>query len=90
MPTFIDDGVVVNESLAALLYLQDKYPEPSLLPNTVEKRALVCTSLLDSSDEGVNEQPGSIMCVNWFLAGSCQLPKACSQVFTNFGPVLRA
>lgn len=42
VPTFVDeDGVVVNESLAALLYLQDKYPSPSLLPATVEKRALV-------------------------------------------------
>ncbi|EIE19038.1 glutathione S-transferase [Coccomyxa subellipsoidea C-169] len=41
VPTFLDDGVVVNESLAALLYLQDKYPEPSLLPATIEGRALV-------------------------------------------------
>ncbi len=41
VPTFLDDGVVVNESLAALLYLQDKYPQPSLLPATIEGRALV-------------------------------------------------
>ena len=44
VPTFVDDdGVVVNESLAALLYLQDKYPQPSLLPATIEGRALVRT-----------------------------------------------
>lgn len=41
VPTFVDGDVVVNESLAALLYIQDKYPSPSLLPATVEGRALV-------------------------------------------------
>lgn len=49
VPTFVDDGVVVNESLAILLYLQDKYPQPSLLPATIEGRALVC-SMPDRSD----------------------------------------
>ena len=49
VPTFVDDGVVVNESLATLLYLQDKYPQPSLLPATIEGRALVC-SRPDRSD----------------------------------------
>ncbi len=41
VPTFVDGDVVVNESLAALLYIQDKYPSPSLLPVTIEGRALV-------------------------------------------------
>ena len=42
VPTFVDDGIVVNESLAALLYIQDKYPTPPLLPASIEGRALVC------------------------------------------------
>ena len=41
VPTFVDDGIVVNESLAILLYLQDKYPQPTLLPASIEGRALV-------------------------------------------------
>ncbi len=41
VPTFVDDGTVVNESLAILLAFQDKYPTPSLLPVTIEGRALV-------------------------------------------------
>ncbi|KAK9904687.1 hypothetical protein WJX75_000588 [Coccomyxa subellipsoidea] len=48
VPTFVDDGVVVNESLAILLYLQDKYPQPSLLPATIEGRALVYQRMQES------------------------------------------
>nr|AAC50036.1 glutathione S-transferase [Coccomyxa sp. PA] len=50
VPTFVDGDVVVNESLAALLYIQDKYPSPSLLPATVEGRALVYQRLQESSN----------------------------------------
>lgn len=33
VPTFVDDdGTVVNESLAAVLYLDKRYPEPALIP----------------------------------------------------------
>ncbi|BDA49420.1 Glutathione S-transferase A [Coccomyxa sp. Obi] len=50
VPTFVDDGVVVNESLAALLYIQDKYPSPPLLPASSEGRALVYQRLQESSN----------------------------------------
>ena len=42
VPTFSDKGTVVNESLAILLYLEDAYPEPSLMPGSAKGRALVC------------------------------------------------
>lgn len=32
LPTFKDGSIVVNDSLAALLYLEDAYPEPPLSP----------------------------------------------------------
>jgi glutathione S-transferase len=41
VPTFKDGDIVVNESLAILLYLEDAYPEPSLLPKDKKDRALV-------------------------------------------------
>lgn len=50
VPTLVDDGVVVNESLAALLYIQDKYPTPSLLPASIEGRALVYQRMQESSN----------------------------------------
>jgi glutathione S-transferase len=41
VPTFNDNGIIVNESLAALLYLEEAYPSPTLMPGTPGDRALV-------------------------------------------------
>ena len=41
MPVLVDGDIVVCESLAALLYLDDAYPEHSLLPSGRKERALV-------------------------------------------------
>ncbi|XP_057531433.1 glutathione S-transferase zeta class-like isoform X3 [Amaranthus tricolor] len=40
VPVLIDDGIVVSDSLAILMYLEDKYPENQLLPIDPCKRAL--------------------------------------------------
>ena len=32
VPAFKDGSVIVNESIAALFYLEQKYPNPSLMP----------------------------------------------------------
>ncbi|KAK9815491.1 hypothetical protein WJX72_004567 [[Myrmecia] bisecta] len=52
LPTFDDNGVVVNESIAALQYLEEAYPEPALLPQALPKRALV----LQRTHEALNIQ----------------------------------
>ena len=41
MPALVDGDVVVCESLAALLYLENAYPEHRLLPSGRKERALV-------------------------------------------------
>ena len=45
VPTFNDNGIVVNESLAILLYLEEAYPSPTLMPGTPGQRAQVCPAL---------------------------------------------
>ena len=41
MPALVDGDVVVCESLAALLHLDNAYPEHPLLPSGRKERALV-------------------------------------------------
>ena len=41
VPTLVDGDIIVGESLAALLYLDDAYPEHPLLPSSKKERALV-------------------------------------------------
>lgn len=40
VPTLVDDGIAIGQSLAILEYLEEKYPQRSLLPTTPVKRAL--------------------------------------------------
>ncbi|KMT00093.1 hypothetical protein BVRB_1g019170 [Beta vulgaris subsp. vulgaris] len=40
VPVLVDDGVVVSDSLAILMYLEDRYPENPLLPADPCRRAL--------------------------------------------------
>lgn len=40
-PTFRDGEVIVNESMAAMQYLEEAYPEVPLLPKSVPERAVV-------------------------------------------------
>jgi maleylacetoacetate isomerase len=39
VPTLVDDGLVLGQSLAIIEYLDEKYPVPSLLPAAAEARA---------------------------------------------------
>lgn len=39
VPTLIDDTVTLTQSMAILEYLEDKYPNPALLPDALTKRA---------------------------------------------------
>ena len=41
VPALIDEDLVLGQSLAILEYLEEKYPEPALLPKNIEKRAQV-------------------------------------------------
>ncbi|KAJ8450151.1 hypothetical protein Cgig2_033345 [Carnegiea gigantea] len=40
VPVLVDDGVVVSDSLAILMYLEDKYPQNQLLPTDPRRRAV--------------------------------------------------
>ena len=39
VPTLVDEGVAIGQSLAILEYLQEKYPKPSLLPHRALEKA---------------------------------------------------
>jgi glutathione S-transferase len=41
IPTLVDDNVVVYESTAIIEYLNDEYPEPPLMPESSDVRAMV-------------------------------------------------
>ncbi|XP_020881100.1 glutathione S-transferase Z2 isoform X2 [Arabidopsis lyrata subsp. lyrata] len=40
VPALVDGDVVINDSFAIIMYLDDKYPEPPLLPSDLHKRAV--------------------------------------------------
>ena len=41
VPTLVDTGTKISQSLAILEYLEEKYPSPSLLPQDINNRAWV-------------------------------------------------
>lgn len=41
VPTIVDDGFVLHESNAILMYLEDQHPEPALIPGGAKARAEV-------------------------------------------------
>lgn len=41
VPTLVDEGVTFGQSMAILEYLNEKYPEPPLLPQDLQERAWV-------------------------------------------------
>jgi len=41
VPTIVDDGVTIGQSIAILEYLEEKYPQRTLLPSETSGRALV-------------------------------------------------
>ena len=41
VPTLIDDTFSLSQSLSILEYLDEKYPEPALLPKQIQQRALI-------------------------------------------------
>ena len=41
VPTLLDGNIVICESVAALFYLEDAYPEHKLLPSDKKERAVV-------------------------------------------------
>ncbi|AEC05573.1 glutathione S-transferase zeta 1 [Arabidopsis thaliana] len=40
VPALVDGDVVINDSFAIIMYLDEKYPEPPLLPRDLHKRAV--------------------------------------------------
>ncbi|XP_050227361.1 glutathione S-transferase zeta class-like [Mercurialis annua] len=40
VPVLVDGDIVISDSFAILLYLEDKYPERPLLPSDLQKRAI--------------------------------------------------
>lgn len=51
VPTLIDGGLVINQSLAIIDYLNDKYPEVPLYPENIAEKALVKALALDIACE---------------------------------------
>jgi len=41
VPTFVDDGLIIGQSLATIEYLDETHPEPALLPGSPEDRARI-------------------------------------------------
>src|SRR5690348_8918155 len=41
IPVLVDDGVQINQSLAIIEYLEEKWPDPSLFPSQPADRARV-------------------------------------------------
>ncbi|CAH2045747.1 unnamed protein product [Thlaspi arvense] len=40
VPALVDGGVVISDSFAIIMYLDERYPEPPLLPRDLHKRAV--------------------------------------------------
>ncbi len=51
VPTLVDGPVILHQSLAIIEYLEDKYPEPSLLPGTPQQRGAIRALALDLASE---------------------------------------
>lgn len=51
VPTLVDGQVILHQSIAIIEYLEDKYPEPSLLPGTPQQRGAIRALALDLSSE---------------------------------------
>jgi maleylpyruvate isomerase len=41
VPTFIDDDATLTQSMAIMEYIEEKYPQPPILPRSAEERARV-------------------------------------------------
>jgi glutathione S-transferase len=50
IPVLEDDGLVIAESLAILEYLEEKHPEPALMPEDIAARATVRQFMCWSTD----------------------------------------
>lgn len=51
VPTLVDGSVILHQSLAIMEYLDEKYPEPSLLPGNAQKRGAIRALSLDIASE---------------------------------------
>lgn len=51
VPTLIDDGFILNQSIAIIDYLEAKYPQASLYPSCLQDKALVQALMYDISCE---------------------------------------
>lgn len=51
VPTFVDGTVILHQSLAIMEYLEEKYPEPSILPGSARLRGCIRALALDIASE---------------------------------------
>ncbi|MFC7159958.1 maleylacetoacetate isomerase [Pseudidiomarina halophila] len=51
VPTLVDGQVILHQSLAIIEYLEEKYPDPSLLPGKPKQRGAIRALALDLSSE---------------------------------------
>ena len=65
VPTFKDGTVVVNESLAALLYLEQKYPEPCFMPPDVGPQVGVMIGVKDGAESHAISWPYHIALISY-------------------------
>ena len=51
VPTLVDGGVILHQSLAIIEYLEETHPKPSLLPGNAQKRGAIRAIALDIASE---------------------------------------
>lgn len=67
VPTLIDGEVAISQSVAIIEYIEERYPQPALLPSDVLARAYVCQiALLIACDI----HPLSVMRVRKFFTST--------------------
>ncbi len=73
VPTLVDDDFEIGQSAAILEYLEEKYPEPALLPKNMQARAWVryLSQIIISDAHPLNNSS-----VLKFLANSLELDKS--------------
>ncbi|XP_074330472.1 glutathione S-transferase 2-like isoform X3 [Apium graveolens] len=71
VPALVDGDIIIADSFAILMYLEEKYPQHPLLPNDLQKRALnyQAANIVSSNRQPLqNPRIQCILCI--FFTGS--------------------
>ncbi len=78
-----DDGAVLTQSLAIIEYLEETYPDPSLLPDSAAARAKVRAIALTLASEA---QPFMNLRIQQYLKNECGFDDAAMKAWLNTWP----